>query len=173
MLLRHSWRISCVFSSCLFWGCCCLAAAKNSNTLRDKFNGERPTVIKGVTLGGWLLTEPYIIPSLYESALKLADNLGCNGTIVDEFTLCQVLGYEEAKSLLKAHFDSWIIEDDFRQISEDGFNLVRLPVGYWAWKEAMNAGNASATLPIQIRMSVTGWGLNVSRRRCLGLKNIS
>ncbi|CDH10387.1 related to Glucan 1,3-beta-glucosidase 2 [Zygosaccharomyces bailii ISA1307] len=129
--------------------------AKNSNTLRDKFNGERPTVIKGVTLGGWLLTEPYIIPSLYESALKLADNLGCNGTIVDEFTLCQVLGYEEAKSLLKAHFDSWIIEDDFRQISEDGFNLVRLPVGYWAWKEAMNAGNTSATLPIQIRMSVT------------------
>lgn len=140
MLLRHTWRICCVFGSYLFWGCCCLAATESSNTLRDKFNDERPTVIKGITLGGWLLTEPYITPSLYESALKLAGNLGRNGTIVDEFTLCQVLGYEEAKSLLKAHFDSWITEDDFRQISEDGFNLVRLPVGYWAWKEDHERG---------------------------------
>lgn len=29
------------------------------------------------------------------------------------------------------HLATWITEDDFREIAADGFNSVRLPVGYW------------------------------------------
>ncbi|CCD26262.1 glucan exo-1,3-beta-glucosidase NDAI_0H00880 [Naumovozyma dairenensis CBS 421] len=88
--------------------------------------------IKGITIGGWLVTEPYITPTLFKNATDLAPS--SNITIVDEWTLCQVLGYNTSKSLLGNHFETWITEDDFKQISDEGFNLVRIPIGYWAWK---------------------------------------
>jgi glucan 1,3-beta-glucosidase len=34
--------------------------------------------------------------------------------------------------MLKTHWDSWVTEDDFRQISEAGLNHVRIPLGYWS-----------------------------------------
>lgn len=91
--------------------------------------------VKGITIGGWLISEPYITPSLYKNASALAAKSGNSSQIIDEFTLCDVLGYDQALSLLQAHWESWINEDDFRQISDDGFNLVRIPIGYWAWKQ--------------------------------------
>ena len=87
--------------------------------------------IKGITIGGWLVTEPYITPSLYNNATSM--NRG-NISIVDEYTLCFALGYNKSLSILSEHFETWITEDDFQEISESGFNLVRLPIGYWAWK---------------------------------------
>lgn len=57
-----------------------------------------------------------------------------NSSIIDEYTLCQSLGYARAKDLLEEHYSTLITEDDFKQIAEDGFNLVRIPIGYWAWK---------------------------------------
>lgn len=96
--------------------------------------------VKGITIGGWLVTEPYITPSLYNNASSIAADMGNYTDIVDEYTLCDVLGYDQARSLLEEHFETWINEDDFKQISEDGFNLVRLPIGYWAWKQDNSSG---------------------------------
>lgn len=118
--------------------CICVFPAQDAfeNRLLDKNNTT--VEIKGVNLGGWLVTEPYITPSLFEKAQRLADkdvNCGNGSEIVDEFTLCKVLGYDNAKRLLEEHYNSWITEEDFKQIQKDGFNLVRLPIGYWAWKQ--------------------------------------
>ncbi|EDO15838.1 exoglucanase repeat family protein [Vanderwaltozyma polyspora DSM 70294] len=95
---------------------------------------ENGTHLKGITLGGWLVTEPYITPSLYKNATKIANGKNSNITIVDEYTLCQALGSNDAKALLDQHYKTWITEDDFKQISNDGFNAVKIPIGYWAWK---------------------------------------
>ncbi|EDO15299.1 exoglucanase repeat family protein [Vanderwaltozyma polyspora DSM 70294] len=89
---------------------------------------------KGINIGGWLVTEPYITPSLYENAMDLAKKKGSNVTIINEYTLCEALGYDDAKELLDNHFKSWITEEDFKKISEEGFNYVKIPIGYWAWK---------------------------------------
>ncbi|QLL30828.1 hypothetical protein HG536_0A06430 [Torulaspora globosa] len=99
------------------------------------YNGNSTISVKGITVGGWLVTEPYITPSLYEQALWLAENTTNPTSIVDEYTLCEALGYESALSLLQDHWDTWINEEDFKKISDDGFNLVRIPIGYWAWKQ--------------------------------------
>lgn len=32
---------------------------------------------------------------------------------------------------MQAHLSSWLTEADFREIAADGFNSVRLPLGYW------------------------------------------
>lgn len=112
----------------------------NQKILKYKKITELDTseTIQGISIGSWLVTEPYITPSLYNNATSIADGMYANKTnmtpIVDEYTLCQVLGTETAEKLLKTHYETWITEEDFQQISENGFNLVRIPIGYWTWK---------------------------------------
>lgn len=56
--------------------------------------------------------------------------------IVDEWTLCNVLGNQTAHDeVLKPHWDSWVGLADFQKIKASGFNLVRIPVGHWAYDD--------------------------------------
>ncbi|CAE6521924.1 unnamed protein product [Rhizoctonia solani] len=80
--------------------------------------------IRGVNLGGWLLLEPWITPSLFE-------NTG-NENIVDEYTFNTLQDATTVQRVLRQHWETWIVEDDFRQIAEAGLNHVRLPFGYWS-----------------------------------------
>ncbi|KAI4521815.1 glycoside hydrolase family 5 protein [Schizophyllum commune Loenen D] len=82
--------------------------------------------IHGVNLGGWLVLEPWITPSLFEAT--------GNDKIIDEWTFGELQDRDAATAALKAHWDSWITEDDFRQIAEAGLTHVRLPIGYWAFE---------------------------------------
>ncbi len=79
--------------------------------------------VRGVNLGGWLVSEPWITPSLYERAGDGA---------IDEYTLCQTLGKDAALSLLSAHWASWITAGDLNNIAAAGLNHVRIPIGYWS-----------------------------------------
>lgn len=69
------------------------------------------------------MTEPWITPSLFDAAGDAA---------VDEWTLCDTLGEEEARARLSEHWETFISQDDFQQIAQVGMNHVRIPVGYWA-----------------------------------------
>ncbi|KAL5339303.1 glycoside hydrolase superfamily [Aspergillus crustosus] len=80
-------------------------------------------LIRGVNLGGWLVLEPWITPSLFDEAGEGA---------IDEYTLTQILGRDEAEARLSEHWASFITENDFARISQAGLNHVRIPVGYWA-----------------------------------------
>lgn len=81
--------------------------------------------IRGVNIGGWLVLEPFITPSLFS-------NTGNDG-IVDEYTFCQYQDYNTANNALVNHWNTWITEDDFRQIAAAGLNHVRVPIGFWAY----------------------------------------
>ncbi|ORY35550.1 putative cellulase [Naematelia encephala] len=81
--------------------------------------------IRGVNIGGWLVLEPFITPSLFENT--------ANGGIVDEWTFSQYQDYDTAHSALVKHWNSWYTEDDFRQIAAAGLNHVRIPIGFWAY----------------------------------------
>ncbi|KAL2369905.1 glucan 1,3-beta-glucosidase [Blastomyces gilchristii SLH14081] len=83
---------------------------------------ENKEWIYGVNLGGWLVLEPWITPSVFENAGDRA---------VDEYTLSQVLA-GNAKSRLSKHWNSWITAEDFKQIAAAGLTHVRIPIGYWA-----------------------------------------
>ena len=43
------------------------------------------------------------------------------------------LGYDAAYNILKPHWDSWVQLSDFQKIRDSGFNMVRIPIGYWAY----------------------------------------
>jgi glucan 1,3-beta-glucosidase len=89
---------------------------------RDFAYGTTP--VRGVNIGGWLVLEPWITPSIFESA---------GGSVVDEYTLCQQVG--NAASILQNHWSSWATLADFQKIASNGFNHVRIPVGYWAFQK--------------------------------------
>jgi glucan 1,3-beta-glucosidase len=58
------------------------------------------TRVSGVNLGGWLVNELWITPSIFE-------NVDQSRGIVDEYTLTQKLGTDAALAILRPHWDSW------------------------------------------------------------------
>lgn len=75
--------------------------------------------IKGVNLGGWLVLEKWITPSVFA---------GTDAT--DEYTLSTALG-DRAASVLEHHRATFITEQDFAWLAAHGIAAVRIPVGYW------------------------------------------
>ncbi|PWZ00062.1 glycoside hydrolase [Testicularia cyperi] len=82
--------------------------------------------IRGVSLGGWLVVEYFITPSVY-------DQTG-NTKIIDEWTFGSLQSRNKAVSILQNHLNSFVSEDDLRQIAAAGLNHVRIPIGYWAFE---------------------------------------
>lgn len=90
---------------------------------------KKQSTTRGVNLGGWLVLEPWITPSIFQPY---------NGAVVDEWTLCQ--NEPNAESVLQAHWSSWVTLADFQKIAGSGvgINTVRIPVGYWAFQKYDN-----------------------------------
>jgi len=84
------------------------------------------TQVRGVNLGGWMVLEPWITPSLFYQFL----GGGINTTAFDMYTFCEVLGPEEANKQLRRHWERWVTEDLIAELAQSGaVNSLRLPVG--------------------------------------------
>jgi glucan 1,3-beta-glucosidase len=83
------------------------------------FANNKGKKIRGVNLGGWLVLEKWMTPSVFE---------GLNAT--DETTYCAELGAEATPRLHK-HWRTFITQDDFAWLASIGINAVRIPVGHW------------------------------------------
>ncbi|MGR8940998.1 MAG: glycoside hydrolase family 5 protein [Gammaproteobacteria bacterium] len=75
--------------------------------------------LRGMNLGGWLLLEKWITPSLFDGLAA-----------TDETAYCAELG-EQADVVLKQHWNTFITRDDFAWLAGVGINAVRIPVGHW------------------------------------------
>jgi glucan 1,3-beta-glucosidase len=78
-----------------------------------------PARLRGVNLGGWLVLEKWMTPSLFA---------GLSAT--DETTWCAELG-REATPRLRAHWQRFITHADFAWLAEAGIDAVRIPLGHW------------------------------------------
>ena len=88
-------------------------------------------MIRGVNLGGWMVLEPWITPSLFYQFLDANEN----GTAMDTYSFCKVLGPKEANRQLKRHWETWVTEDIINQLAESGaVNSLRLPIGDFMYK---------------------------------------
>ncbi|KAJ7897187.1 glycoside hydrolase family 5 protein [Mycena olivaceomarginata] len=105
--------------------------------------------VRGVNLGGWLVLEPWITPSLF-------DKTG-NTKIVDEWTFGSLQSKATATAALTSHWNTWITESDFAAIAAAGLNHVRLPIGYWAWDVSGGEPYIQGQLPY-LRKAVTWAG---------------
>lgn len=75
--------------------------------------------LRGVNLGGWLVLEKWMTPSLFAGLAA-----------TDETTWCVEQG-PAAAPRLRAHWDSFITQDDFSWLAGVGINAVRIPLGHW------------------------------------------
>ncbi|KAJ4796520.1 hypothetical protein LUZ62_047766 [Rhynchospora pubera] len=53
------------------------------------------------------------------------------GQLQGEFQITNGYGTEAATPILRNHWSTYIVEDDFRSIASSGLNAVRIPVGWW------------------------------------------
>lgn len=113
-----------------------------------------------MNLGGWFVLEPWITPSIFEP-------YAASGAVVDEYTLSQTLGQAAAQSLLEAHWNSWITEDDFQEIASMGLNHVRIPLGYWALNPLSGDPYVQGQLPILDQ--AIGWARSAGLKVMLDL----
>lgn len=81
---------------------------------------SHPKKLRGVNLGGWLVLEKWITPSIFEGLAAR-----------DETSLCVELGIEEATKRLRRHWNTFITRGDFQWLASVGLNAVRLPIGHW------------------------------------------
>ena len=100
----------------------CDEAPLEKRTAAFNYNDDK---VRGVNLGGWLVLEPWINPSLFSRWEH-------SKMVVDEYTYTKTLGKKEALRHLDLHWRTWITEGDFQQIKKAGLNHVRIPIGYWA-----------------------------------------
>ncbi|TMW66885.1 hypothetical protein Poli38472_012001 [Pythium oligandrum] len=82
---------------------------------------------RGVNLGGWLVTEKWMnagsdiwndVPAQYSGG----------GEYV---TMKHGSNVDDRRKRFTKHHDTFIMENDIREIAEAGLNTVRVPVGYW------------------------------------------
>ncbi len=87
--------------------------------------------IRGVNLGGWLVLEPWITPSLFYQFLGKDEKT----TAFDIYSFCSVLGAKEANRQLRNHWDAWVTEDIINKLAQsNAVNSLRLPVGDFMYK---------------------------------------
>ena len=73
--------------------------------------------LRGVNLGGWLVLEKWMTPSLFAGT-----------DAIDEYTF---MATPAAAERLRQHRKTWITEADVAWLAGHGVDLVRLPVGHW------------------------------------------
>ena len=76
------------------------------------------TPFRGVNLGGWLIVEKWLTPSLF-SGTTVQDEWGLSRTAI-------------GRARLRRHRKTFITEQDFAWLQSHGVTFVRLPVPYWA-----------------------------------------
>lgn len=74
--------------------------------------------LRGVNLGGWLIPEKWITPSVFKDTSAR--------------DLYQLSSSQHGRDRFTKHLASFITEADFKWLATNGINALRLPVGYWS-----------------------------------------
>ncbi|MCR5484926.1 MAG: glycoside hydrolase family 5 protein [Clostridiales bacterium] len=107
--------------SCMLPAVCADSSLPLLSTKGDKIvdqNGNE-VILRGTNFGGWGILEdwfcPYTDPAGVENVYE---------TLVSRF------GVEKTHELFKNYRKNWITEQDFKNVSEMGMNVIRLPIWY-------------------------------------------
>ncbi|CUA70591.1 Glucan endo-1,6-beta-glucosidase B [Rhizoctonia solani] len=95
-------------------------------------NGLPVDKVYGVNLGGWLITEPWMLPKEWVNKMggETCDS-DCSTCAASEFDLVRKIGQEKADQVFAEHWETWFTEKDVDTIAAAGLNTVRIPLGYW------------------------------------------
>ncbi|KAF7843596.1 putative glucan 1,3-beta-glucosidase A [Senna tora] len=84
---------------------------------------EELVAVDVLEVSGWKDNDPTIF------------DLTISDTIEGEFQLTNGFGPNKAPQVMKEHWNTFIVEDDFKFIAKNGLNAVRIPVGWWTTRD--------------------------------------
>mmetsp|Transcript_2326 Transcript_2326/g.3574 ORF Transcript_2326/g.3574 Transcript_2326/m.3574 type:complete len:558 (+) Transcript_2326:84-1757(+) len=117
--------------SIIITGLYVLTVNAHKNKYTCKHTGSNDFHFRGTALGGWMVLEPWITPSLFYQFLGASekDKVG-----MDSMSFCEALGPEEANKQLRRHWQSWVTEDIIKNLHDSGATTLRIPVGDWMYE---------------------------------------
>ncbi|KXN67043.1 glycoside hydrolase family 5 protein [Conidiobolus coronatus NRRL 28638] len=98
--------------------------------------------IRGVNLGGWLVLERWLTPSLFQ---------GLPDSAVDEWSFCSQLGQTQCLQKLQQHWQTWVTFSDLQTLRDAGINLIRIPIGYWSFNTVQGEPYVQGAVPYMIQ----------------------
>jgi len=108
-----------------------IAMNETMTCVEDKHSIPFNNQIRGANLGGLMVLEPWITPSLFYQFLGRTNESEIG---MDTYTFCEVLGPKEANRQLRRHWETWVTEDIIEELARSGINSLRLPVGDYMYK---------------------------------------
>ncbi|OCF58914.1 glucan 1,3-beta-glucosidase [Kwoniella mangroviensis CBS 10435] len=80
--------------------------------------------MRGVNIGGWLVLEPWITPSLF---------LNKPDWVVDEWTYGVYMSYQnDTMGEIRNHWNTWFKYQELKDIAAVGLNTIRIQIGFWS-----------------------------------------
>jgi len=113
-------------------------------------NGQ--SAFRGVNVGGWLVLESWMTPTLY-------NNNGVSSG-VGEWGFTQKLGKTKAEQVLTSHWNNWVSQADLQKIASNGITHLRVPVGYWI--VSIDANEPFVTGGMEYLKRLLGWANNLN-----------
>ncbi|EIW68772.1 hypothetical protein TREMEDRAFT_31815, partial [Tremella mesenterica DSM 1558] len=84
--------------------------------------GKEP--MRGVNIGGWLVLEPWITPSIFAHKPSW---------VVDEWTYGQyMLTQNNTYGEIQTHWNTWFQLSELEDIARVGLNTIRIQIGFWS-----------------------------------------
>ena len=101
-------------------------AFNDTQTCTSESEGNTDFNIRGVGLGGWMVLEAWVTPSLFYQFLgKEGKDVG-----MDDYSFCEALEPKEGNKQFRRHADAWVTEAIIKELADSGaVNSLRLPVG--------------------------------------------
>ncbi|XVF39484.1 hypothetical protein PTKIN_Ptkin01aG0038400 [Pterospermum kingtungense] len=84
-----------------------------------------------------LVTADYAVNTRWGNDDPSVFEVTVNGTAHGEYQVTNGYGPKKAAQVMREHWNTFIVEDDFKFIEENGLNTVRIPVGWWIASDPM------------------------------------
>ncbi|KAJ1888662.1 hypothetical protein LPJ66_008455 [Kickxella alabastrina] len=91
-----------------------------------RYRGHK--LMRGVNIGGFLVPEFWITPSLISSIPDPKPN--------DYLQLCNRLGPDATLRLMRKHWEAWVTEAEIKRLASSGLTHLRIPIGHWEFVDS-------------------------------------
>ncbi|KAE8538276.1 hypothetical protein D1P53_005618 [Cryptococcus gattii VGV] len=86
--------------------------------------------MRGVNIGGWLVLEPWITPSIFE---------GKPDWVIDEWTYGVYMNNQsDTMGEIRNHWNTWFSYTELQNVAAVGLNTIRIQIGFWSVKPLEN-----------------------------------
>ncbi|KAJ1750790.1 hypothetical protein LPJ55_002894 [Coemansia sp. RSA 990] len=85
-------------------------------------------IVRGVNIGGFLVPEFWITPSLIAGIPDPKPN--------DYLELCKRLGPDATLQLMRRHWETWVSESEVQRLAGAGLTHLRVPIGHWEFVDS-------------------------------------